>query len=86
MSDIGNKVEKTTDKKATVAKPEKKGNFLKKPFRFLKDVKSEAKKIVWPNKKQIMNNTGVVLVVMALASIIIWPLDFLLQRLFTLMF
>lgn len=80
------KLEKTNEKKTTASKPAKKENFLKKPLRFLKDVKSEAKKIVWPNKKQIVNNTIVVLVVMALASVVIWPLDFVLQRLFTLMF
>ncbi len=80
------KVEKTTDKKVTTAKPVKKDNIFKRSVRFLREVRSETKKIVWPNKKQIINNTTVVLVFMALAAVIIWPVDFLLQRLFTLMF
>ena len=38
-------------------------------------MKSEMKKVVWPGKKQIINNTIVVLVVMAIASVIVLALD-----------
>ncbi len=61
-------------------------SIWKKIARFFKDMKSEAKKIVWPSKKQVVNNTVVVLVVMLLCSVVIWPLDWLLLQLFNLMF
>ncbi len=37
---------------------------VKKPnkvVKFFKDLVSETKKVVWPSKKQVINNTGVVL-------------------------
>ena len=50
---------------AEKAKNEKKEGFLKRvAHRFVKgckDMKGEIKKVVWPSKKQIINNTAVVL-------------------------
>ena len=40
---------------------EKKVSFAAKISRFFKDLKGEMKKIVWPSKKQIINNTGIVI-------------------------
>lgn len=45
-------------------KPEKK-SILTRFRKFFSDQKSEMKKIVWPSKKQVLNNTGVVLVAVA---------------------
>lgn len=39
---------------------------------FIKNVRSEMKKVVWPTKKQILNNTGlVILLVVAVAAIVL---------------
>lgn len=39
---------------------------------FFKNVKSEMKKVVWPTKKQILNNTGLVIIlVIAIAAIVL---------------
>ena len=65
--------------KAKGAKPaKKKDGFLKKASRFFKDLKSEMKKVVWPTKKQVLNNTGVALVMMASVGVVIWVLDWVL--------
>ena len=77
--------QKEAEKKKNAGKKEKVSVF-KRISRFFKDMRSEAKKIVWPSKKQVFNNTVVVLVVMALCSVVIWPLDWLLLQLFNLMF
>lgn len=50
---------------------------FKKIGRYFKDLKGEFKKVVWPTKKQILNNTGVVLLFLVVSAIIIWPLDWL---------
>ena len=76
--------QKEAEKK--IAGKKEKVSVFKRISRFFKDMRSEAKKIVWPSKKQVINNTVVVLVVMALCSVIIWPLDWLLLQLFNLMF
>lgn len=52
-------------------------NVFKKIARYFRDLRSEFKKVVWPTRKQILNNTGVVIVFLAIAAIIIWPLDWL---------
>ena len=65
--------------KAKGAKPaQKKDGFLKKASRFFKDLKSEMKKVVWPTKKQVLNNTGVALVMMAAVGVVIGVLDWVL--------
>lgn len=39
---------------------------------FVKNVKSEMKKVVWPTRKQVLNNTGlVILLVVAVAAIVL---------------
>lgn len=64
---------------------EKKPGFFKRIAsritRFFKDTKSEIKKVVWPNKKTVINNTGVVIVVLATFSICIGLIDFIFNAL-----
>jgi len=64
---------------------EKKEGFFKrlasKISRFFKDLKGEMKKIVWPSKKQIINNTGVVIAVVVASSIVVGGFDYLLNLL-----
>ena len=43
--------------------------------RFFRDIKSEMKKVVWPTKKHVINNTIIVTVVVAIAAIILSLLD-----------
>jgi preprotein translocase subunit SecE len=68
------------------AKKEKKPGFFSKVGRFFRDMKSEWKKIVWPSKKQVWNNTLVVLTVMAIVGVAVWILDWLLINGFNLMY
>ena len=60
-------------------KAEKKAGFLKKITRYFRDLKSEYKKIVWPTKNQIVNNTLVVLAVVIVVGILVAGLDALLS-------
>lgn len=51
---------------------------VKKPnkvVKFCKDLISETKKVTWPGKKQVLNNTGVVLVVCILSGIGLFLVD-----------
>ena len=52
--------------------------FIKKAGKFFKDCKGEIKKIVWPGKKQVINNTIVVIVMVLIAAVVLWGLDSLL--------
>ncbi len=52
---------------------------------FLRNVWAELKKVHWPNRKEIITYTGVVLVAVAIVSVLIWLVDsalsFLLEQL-----
>ena len=83
-SDKSDKTEKSEKKaKKTVAvktgnKPAKEkvklGERIKK---FIKDYRSELKKIVWPTRAQVVKNTGVVLIAIVFMSIVVGLLDLL---------
>ncbi len=48
-------------------------------------MKGELKKVVWPTKKQILNNTVVVLVFVAVCSVFIGALDFVFTQVLSLL-
>lgn len=71
MKDIAEKAaanSKKTDKK-------KKVGFFKKVTRYFKDLRTEYRKIVWPTKKQVINNTLVVLAVVIVLGAFVAGLD-----------
>ena len=43
--------------------------------KFFKDLKGETKKIVWPNGKTVLKNTGIVLLVVLIIGAGIWLVD-----------
>ncbi len=53
-----------------------KKTILKRVALFFRDYKSESKKIVWPTLKDVLKNTGIVLVMCLLVGILIWVIDF----------
>ena len=73
MAEKEKKVAHTEDKPAKPEKKEKKKGKIGEAWR---GFKSETKKIVWPTWKQVLKNTGVVLVVVIVCAIIIGLLDY----------
>lgn len=55
-------------------KDAKKDNKEKKHF--LKDVKTELKRVIWPAPKQLVNNTVAVITIVLITAIIVFVLDF----------
>ncbi len=56
---------------AAAATPKQKRSIVK----YFKDARSEFKKVVWPSRKQVFNNTIVVIVSLVVSGIAIWALD-----------
>ena len=50
---------------------------------FFKSVKGELKKIVWPGKKEVIRNTGVVIGFVIVIAILVFILDFAFSSLFS---
>ena len=48
-------------------------------IKFFKEVKSELKKVVWPSRKQVVNNTLIVIAAVLIIGIIIWVFDAIFQ-------
>ncbi|HAY98683.1 preprotein translocase subunit SecE [Mesotoga sp. Brook.08.YT.4.2.5.1] len=46
-------------------------------WKFLSEVKSEVKKVTWPNREQMISSTGAVLVILVVAGAFLALLDIL---------
>jgi len=68
------------EKESKAPEKGKKKNFFKRVWNgltsWLRSMKSELKKVVWPTPKHIANNTLVVLVVMVACAIVLWGFDY----------
>ncbi len=53
----------------------KKPGFVARIIRSLKDMAGELKKVVWPTRKQMVNNTLIVLAFMVIAAICVGLID-----------
>ncbi len=53
----------------------KKVGFFRRIGRSLKSTKAEFKKVVWPTKKQLLNNTVLVIAALVIIGLIIFGLD-----------
>ena len=42
---------------------------------YFRGVRAEMKKVIWPSKKELINYTGVVILISAIISIIVYLLD-----------
>ena len=60
-------------------KKEKQQNKLQQTWgkvkAWFRGMKSELKKVVWPSRKQVINNTIVAVVVMVVSAVVIWGFD-----------
>ena len=62
------------ESKADKKKKEKKKR--KNPIaKWFREMRSELKKVVWPTRKQIVNNTIIVLVIVVISSAVVWVVD-----------
>lgn len=69
------KEEKAADKKAKEkAKKKAKGNRFS---RWLREMRSELKKVQWPSWKQVLKNTGIVILCVLVIGVFIWVFDLL---------
>ena len=72
------KIAKDTGKKAASKKDssKKKASPIKSVGKFVREYKSELKKISWPSVKDTTRNTAITLAAIAVVGVFIWVLDF----------
>jgi preprotein translocase subunit SecE len=54
------------------------------PFKFLQEVRSETEKVTWPTRRETLITTGMVFVMVALASVFFLGADMVIRALVTL--
>ena len=47
---------------------------------FIKEARTELRKVVWPARKETLNTTALVIVVVAIVGVLLWVLDGILVR------
>ncbi len=67
--------------KARAAVPSTPASWWESSVQFLREVKTELKKVTWPNKRQVVSSTAVVLVLVGIVSLLLGFVDFILARL-----
>ena len=68
-------------KKAAEKKKAEKKGVWKTITQFLRDVRIEMKKVIWPSRKEVIDYTLVVLITVSVVAVYILVLDFVLIRL-----
>lgn len=58
-----------------VKKTEGKLSFTKRVGKWMREMRGELKKVIWPTPKQTLNNTVVALVMMAFSAVVLWGFD-----------
>ncbi len=69
-------VKRTTDAVKKSTGNEKK-NVKERLVQWLRDLRSELKKVVWPTKEQTIKNTTVALAVTFASAIVLWGFDWI---------
>ena len=77
MADKEVKAVDTAAAKDKPAKEKAKPSLFARVGKWLKDMKSELKKVQWPTRKQTINNTLIVIACVIVVGIFIWLFDFL---------
>ena len=70
-------VQSDKEKKAKAKRPNFFVRAAKRISRWFREMKSELKKVVWPTKKQTINNAVIALVIMIASGIVIGAFDYL---------
>ena len=64
-----------------VKKDDTKPNVFQRVGKWFREMKSELKKVIWPNGKTLFNNTAVSVAVMLASAVVLWGFDELAQML-----
>lgn len=70
-----NKVQDSQTGKKPVEKKKKKAKGSGRIGKWFREMRSELKKVVWPTRKQVTNNSLVAIVVIVVFAVVVWGFD-----------
>lgn len=77
MAEINKLPDNSHEPEKKVSKKKKKPSIFARIGKWFRELRSELKKVTWPTRKQIINNTSVALVVMVVSAIVLWGFDYI---------
>lgn len=78
--DSGKKAVEPTAKHIAVKPAKEKRSFMARMSKFIRDYRSEIKKIVWPSFKQTVSNTKIVVISIISVGLAVGLLDFIFSK------
>ena len=60
-----------------VKKDDSKPGFFQRAQKWFREMKSELKKVIWPTRKALVNNTAISVGVMLSSALVLWVFDLL---------
>ncbi len=84
-TDTVKKTEKSSGKSSKAQDKKSKGKKVNPAVKYFRDLRSEFKKVVWPTKETVVNNTGIVLLSMILTGAGVFALDLVFAEVFKLL-
>ena len=63
-----------------VKKDDSKPGFFKRVGKWFREMKSELKKVIWPNAKTLRNNTLISVGAILSSAVVLWVFDLVAQR------
>lgn len=78
MSEENNKMENQSEIVSKATKTKRANIFVRAARRvskWFRELSSEAKKVIWPTWKQVLNNTIIVIVCILFVGLFVWVLD-----------
>ena len=69
-----------------VKKDETKPGFLKRVGKWVREMRSELKKVIWPTPQVLAKNIGISVLVMLVSAVVLWGFDELAQMLIRALF
>lgn len=64
-----------------VKKDDSKPGFFKRVGKWFREMRSELKKVIWPNGKTLRNNTLISIAAIVSSAIVLWGVDLVAQNL-----
>ena len=80
IKNSGSSGEEKPGKPAKIAKKSSKPGVFSRIAKWFRELRSEAKKVIWPSRKQVVNNTVVVIATVVVVGAFVWISDYLLQQ------
>jgi len=61
-------------------------NIIAKPIKFIKEVRQELAKVSWPNRKELIGSTFVVIGITSIMAVFIGVVDVILSKILSVIF